>query len=316
MINSLTQLPLLDNSDFYYPLYLAKKYSTPIAYRIKDKVLYASLMDWFTVLTGERDKAAETWTNISRVFSKQGTEYDHLLYKDDYIGADGKTYQAIYAHELFLYAVAQEMRSIKSRPQVQEVKEYLRTAGFALGEMFRNPDKAAETFRLMAAGRKEEFEALPADDLKKYRRLIASGYDMREADQWMQFDKLGNEAYKKVSKEWYNRDGDIPKLANRTTEIVTGFSATDLKRHWSITDSPRQYLSTVEKAALGWIESVAATIHQVNDSHGTSQLLDDINGVGNAIDMKKLNQLTDVRVKRPLPKPKQPKLLKDTNDEN
>lgn len=310
------QLSLFDHTDFYYPLYLAKKYQKPLAHHFVDNALWGSVIDWLTILTGDREKALQVWKDRSRGDSVHPTDaHPELIDQMDYIGSDGKTYQALFAHEVVLYALAQDMRNLKTRPAVQEVKEFLQQAGLLVGEMFRNPELAAEKFRALAEGRKQEFESLPADDLKKYRRLIASGYTISEADQWMQFDKLGREAYRAIAGEWYRRDGDIPKLANTTTEIATGFTATELKQQWKIKDSPRNYLSTVEKAILNWIETVSASVHKVRNSQGTSQLMEDIQEIGGALDQNKLAKLKDTRVKRPLPEPEQRKLLKPGNDD-
>lgn len=302
------QLSLLTDNDFYYPLYIARKYDKPLAHHIVGPVFWASVIDWITVFVGSRNKALEDWKKISIGISNTPTELKDM----GYIGRDGKTYPAIFASERLLYTIVQNMRSVEARPQVAELKQFLANSGIILSELARNPEQAAEIFRAIAEGRKVEFESLSAENLKKYRRLIASGFDPREADQWMQFDKLGLEAFNKIRSKWFKRDGDIPKLVNATTKAVTGFTATELKGQWDVTDTPRNYMSTVEKAALGWVENVSATIHDVNNSQGTSELLEDINHVASAIDMNKIDAyLKTERVKRPLPKPKQYKLIKD-----
>ena len=233
----------------------------------------------------------------------------------DYQAPNGKNQPALFGNELVLYYLILNMRSIESRPQIEELKTFLSNAGIMISELARNPEQAAEMFRALADGRKVEFESLSAESLKKYRMLIASGFDPREADQWMQFDQVGKDAFKKISAKWYKRDGNIPTLTNATTKAVTGKTASELKALWNVNETPRNFMSTMEKAALGWLETVAGILHDTHDSKGTNELLDDIDSVSGVIDMDKLNKLKDVRVKRPLPKPKQPKLLKGGDDE-
>jgi len=160
-------------------------------------------------------------------------------------------------------------------------------------------------------------KSIPPRQTKEYRRLIDSGYTDKEALEWLKVDEHGKTTHAKIASEWYHRDGDIPKLTNRVNENVTGESATDMKERWQIKESPRRYMSLLKKASIDVVEGLAAALHIGRDSQGTSKLLHDVDDASGVVDWDAFDALlSDTDVKRPLPKPKQPNLLKNGEDNN
>jgi prophage antirepressor-like protein len=151
---------------------------------------------------------------------------------------------------------------------------------------------------------------IPFQQTHKYRELVEAGYTPSQALEWHDRDTIGVDVHKRVVKEWYQRNGDIAKLTNHATRIVTGKSATALKREMQIKVSPRAYMSSVKKTALAIVEDIGATLHRRRDSHGTDELQRDLSDASGVIDWKKLDGMfPDTPLPTPLPKPKAQRLL-------
>lgn len=117
------------------PLLVAEKWGFKLAYIDQDgdadNYLYAG-QDWFKGLGGSKAHWTRTRDELLR-----STE------KLPYVATDGKTYQIDFLTQADLYTVAIEMRPMKKRPQLEEIREYLRDAGVFADKARRDPKWAA-----------------------------------------------------------------------------------------------------------------------------------------------------------------------------
>jgi hypothetical protein len=154
----------------------------------------------------------------------------------------------------------------------------------------------------------------PFEATKRYRELRASGLTHEEAMDRRDVDLIGVEAHKRAVREWFERQGDIAHLTNHATRLVTGKSATALKRHLKIKVSPRAYISGLERGALAIVEDFGAILHRRRDSQGTAELARDLDDASQVIDHERLNaMLNDKPILPPPPKPQQRLLLPGGN---
>lgn len=127
--------------------------------------------------------------------------------------------------------------------------------------------------------------------------------------EWHERDLFATEAYKDISREWFIRNGDFPRLVNHSTRFVLGMSSSAWKRKHKTKESPRRYMSSVKKTALGLVEGIAAGFHRKRHSHGTEALERDITDAASVLDWDRLNELLPDTDIVPTPRPDQKKLL-------
>jgi hypothetical protein len=132
----------LDDSDRRFasdarplPLIVADKWGFKLAYVDQDgsadNYLYAG-QDWYKGLGGGR----QGWSKLKNQLSISSRQLP-------YEAADGKTYEIDFLTAADLYMVAMEMRPLKRRPQLDEIREYLRDAGVFADKVRRDPKWAA-----------------------------------------------------------------------------------------------------------------------------------------------------------------------------
>lgn len=127
--------------DTPHPLIVADKWGFPLAYintnGNPDDYLYACA-DWFVGLGGYKTgwwHAKKQLTNAVSKFNLQSAPYK---------AANGKTYRLDFTDAKGLYLIAGNMKPAENRPQLDEIKEYLATAGVILDVAKRDPAKARQ----------------------------------------------------------------------------------------------------------------------------------------------------------------------------
>lgn len=127
------QLPLFsDNTDKRpLPLIVADRWGFTLTYIEQEEGYIYSAKEWVIGLGGDKT----TWSKLKKelLLSMQQLPYQ---------APNGKTYQMDFVDDDSLYGIAQEMRGMEKRPQLQEIKNYLRDAGVKMDKYRRNPEAA------------------------------------------------------------------------------------------------------------------------------------------------------------------------------
>lgn len=122
-----TQSP--DSEPLPLPLRTANKWHFPLAYIVNNGRTYYRCLDWFEGLGGEKtgwSKAKKELLNSNQQLnSTDGLQIVVI----PYIANNGRTYDTDFTDDTGLYIIAQEMRSMKKRPQLDEIKQYLAESG-------------------------------------------------------------------------------------------------------------------------------------------------------------------------------------------
>lgn len=117
-------------------------------------------------------------------------------------------------------------------------------------------------------------------------RLQRRGLSELEAVQWIEMrvkQKRGNLAIRDIWKLHGASGWDYATLSNAVMEGATGKTATQLKRELRVSN-PRDHLSAAENAAIAGIELFSSILHTSRDSHGVTELTDDIQDGASLID--------------------------------
>lgn len=147
----MTQLTLWDNEDSRpLPLIVADKWNFALAYitpspTVHSTYLYAA-QDWYEGLAGNK----VGW----RYLKKQlvSSTYKLKFEQAPYVAKNKKTYQSEYINEKGLYIIAQEMRAIDKRPQIQAIRVYLAAAGVFANLARTQPEQVAKELTARAKG--------------------------------------------------------------------------------------------------------------------------------------------------------------------
>lgn len=137
---TIIQLPMFDDNSQHdprpLPLIVADKWGFPLAYVDVDgetkNYLYAA-KDWAMGLGGDRT----TWAKVQKQLLLPTQQLP-------YQASNGKTYNIDFVTAPSLYAIAQEMRGMKKRPQLQEIRDYLKESGALVDEYRLNPESAVD----------------------------------------------------------------------------------------------------------------------------------------------------------------------------
>jgi hypothetical protein len=169
----MTQLSLFEHTaNQPYPLLVAQKWDFQLDYydvngNPTDYLYHA--VHWTQGL------GASSHTTWERIKSKIVYPTHSLKIKElPFTSTDGKTYQVDYFNQEACYQVAMEMRVTKTRPQLQEIRDYLAKSGAFVDWAKRNPHKAIEN--LSAYARQQEIEKLERagyDETYEARRFKA-----------------------------------------------------------------------------------------------------------------------------------------------
>lgn len=141
------QLSLFDVAGFEetpLPVLVADKWKFPLqTHKQDDGSLVYAIQDWIAGLSGTAPQAARmSWDGI-----RSKVEIDTLTLP--YQTAGGM-FQMDFTNDEGLYRIAQEMRAMKKRPQLQEIKDYLAKAGAFVDHARRNPAEAAQSLNAAA----------------------------------------------------------------------------------------------------------------------------------------------------------------------
>jgi hypothetical protein len=252
---------------------------------IIDGEIYVSVLDAYRIY-GKSKSPNKDWERDKRELAKQGYDMSNLT-GHQFVDVTGKL---------------NKPTPIVSKAQLARIIQVTRSP-----EWESHRQEMADLF----AEKHSSKPAKPFEATKRYRELRNSGLSHEEALDRRDTDLIGVEAHKRAVKEWYERNGDIAALTNHATRLITGKSATALKRLLNIKVSPRAYISTLERGALAIVEDFGAILHRRRDSRGTDELARDLNDASQVIDHDKLNaMLSDAPIMPPLPKPQQRRLLK------
>jgi hypothetical protein len=145
-----TQLSLFDVPGFEetpLPVIVADKWKFPLqTHKQDDGNLMYSIQDWIAGLSGVSKSAAETWRKMN-----SQVQIDSRVM--DYTATNNRVYQMDFTNDEGLYRIAQEMRAMKKRPQLQEIKDYLAKSGAFVDHARRNPADAAQSLNVVAEQR-------------------------------------------------------------------------------------------------------------------------------------------------------------------
>lgn len=165
MKHSITQQSFLQPDPL--PIVVSIKYDFPLAYHKHDGAMWYSVRDWIAGMTGEEDTQLVTrlWNN----FKKQ-TSFSKVPLKLPYVASDGKTYQRNFVTDETLYKFAAYARSMKDRPQIAEIKDFLAKAGVFVD-------------KIRVEG--ESVPQLPSKDRKLIAAKIDQGMTTQEAQEFL-----------------------------------------------------------------------------------------------------------------------------------
>lgn len=254
------KMPDIDETPL--PLITAAKWGFKLQYQDVDGVRYYAAIDWVAGMTGNRDAARRTYSELKKDI---GNELSISTRQLKYDATNGKIYTVDYLTDKGLYRLTQAMRETKNHPAVGEIKRYLAAAG-AFADFARlNPEAAAR-------------DLMTAADKKTYAKLRAQGFSDAEAEQWLDVRAKERASTNTIRSTWQARGAsgkDYAVLTNRVTEVATGRTATEHKRALKV-DNSREALSAGENALIHVVSSISDILHKSRDSRGLAELSADI----------------------------------------
>ncbi|MBZ0282870.1 MAG: hypothetical protein K8L97_19175 [Anaerolineae bacterium] len=256
-----------DDEKIPLPLLVAKKWKFNLTcIESADGYLY-STHDWIYGLTKTTNVRA-IWADFKRrtnlmelLASTQQLPYKH---------SNGKTYQMDFTTDKGLYLIAQHLRVTKSRPELDEIKQYLAKAGVFVDEARLNPEAAAEVLDNVAYNR-------------EYNKLLAEGFSPDEAKEWLDVRFKSKKQRRIITAIWNIRGINTPKdfadLTNQIHRVALGLTATRHKRQLAVKDTPRNYISAADNATIQITEFTSGLLHEHRNSLGKPELSEDIDDV-------------------------------------
>jgi hypothetical protein len=217
------------------PLYVARQWSFNLAYVDQNgnpsSYLYA-LNDWIKGLTG----TSQPSRLVNELFdSTEELKAAILLKKLPYKATNNKTYQVDFTNAEGLYRIAQELRSLKSRPQLDAIKHYLAAAGVLVDEIRRDEDVAAELI--------EDLEA-------RHKRIREQGKKKR-----INFVQTAKETHEKGRPNY-------AAMTNAEYQVLFGAAKDELVKTLGLTAAQaarfRDHISTLALQAIDAAETAGA----------------------------------------------------------
>lgn len=264
----MSNLPFLfdvdgSDKDLPLPLLVAKRWGFNLTY-VKgiDGYLY-SIHDWIYGVT-QTSNVRAIWADFKRranlselLASTQQLPYTH---------PNGKTYQMDFTTDKGLYLITQHLRVTKSRLALDEIKQYLASAGVFVDEARLDPGSAAE----------ELYD-------REYRKLLAEGFSPDEAQEWLDVRFKSKKQRRIITGIWnvrgINKPKDFADLTNQIHRVALGMTATRHKRQLAVKDTPRNYISAADNATIQITEFTSGLLHEHRNSLGKLELSEDIDDV-------------------------------------
>lgn len=191
------QLTLFDAmpEDEPLPLLVAKKWGFSLAtFTRDDNTTIYSVQDWIVGLSGASNNSAQkTW-------GKLNSELEIQSWETPYIAGNGRVYRMDMTTDKGLYRIAQEMRAMKKRPQLQEIKDYLAEAGAFVDYARRNPSEVGHklaskgTQKYLAQGKSEDWIADRQQGIVSHNVMTAAL--QRAVTDGLRFDIFTNTEYR------------------------------------------------------------------------------------------------------------------------
>lgn len=298
------QLPLFDDRPL--PLLVAEKWTFELDSKVYVTIRYYNIRQWLHGLFKDKKYANQAIRN----FRRNGALFDEYVREiHTFPERDSRNrVQAVeYGTDKLLYMIVQNVyegtaRGKRDMSLVNAIKEYLAEAGAFADLTRRDPQQAQIAI--------QDYERQ-----KERSKLINEGYTSAEADEWLSMRQQQQVTHHRITSEWQARGAkgrEFGRLTNDVTEVATGKTATKLKKEMGITESPRQYLSTAQNAAIQIVESLSTVFHVSRQSHGVEELSGDIHDVKPIIDaaLPEIGQALSKKPRR-LKGQDQPKLLED-----
>jgi hypothetical protein len=126
------------------PLIVADKWQFPLAWHIQDDGVYYSAQDWLRGILGTQDVRV-AWQDVKRLAGFR--LYDSII-QLPYKATNGRVYQMDFVPDTALYLIAQHVRTTKSRPVLDEIKQFLAKAGAFVDAARINPEEAEAAIAL------------------------------------------------------------------------------------------------------------------------------------------------------------------------
>ncbi len=287
---SLTQLSLFDNRPL--PLIVAEKWQFPLQHYEPSKQsskYQFSAQDWLIGLGLTKRTAEVFWL-------KKGVQFESvpLAYQ-----TKGGQQTSAFVTDKTLYLMAQEMRLTKRNPQLADIRQYLANAG-----------------AFVDSKRLEKLQAPQIEaHSKEYYGLLNEGFSQVEAEQVIRERSTLSDVFKDVTAAWQQHGAkgwDYAILRNIWSEVLTGKSATQIKREMGLDESPWDYDSALDLVLNQILAIVARGFHDQRQSNGREDLARDIRDTKPAVDNMRgilSEQFSDKKRQLPAPKPEQAPLL-------
>lgn len=225
---------------------------------------YASVLDLLRIY-GKSINPSVDWRRIKEKLTRQGYDVTELLYYQ-FRASDGNLKRPTpVVNKVEIARIAQ----VTDYPEWEPIRQ-------AMAEIFVEQQSSKKPRQLAA---------------RKYRQLRNAGYDNDQAMEWHDRDVFGAETFKRATREWKLRDGEIPRLIGVSTRFVLGKSITAWKKEHNTKETPRKYMSSGKKTALAIVENIAVTLHRRRDSQGTDALTEDIKDASGVVDWRKIDEL-------------------------
>ena len=286
---SLTQLSLFDNRPL--PLIVAEKWQFPLQHyepSTQFAKYHFSAQDWLIGLGLSKRSAEDFWL-------KKGVQFETVSLPYE---TKGGQQTSDFATDKTLYLIAQEMRLTKRNPQLADIRQYLANAGAFVDAKRIEAQQAAQ------------IEA----HSKEYYGLLNEGFSEIEAEQVIRERATLSDVFKDVTATWQKHGAvgwDYAVLRNIWSEVLTGKSATQIKRDMGLDDSPWNYDSALDLVLNQILAIVARGYHDQRQSKGREALAKDIRDTKPAVDSMRgilSEQFSDRKRQPRLPKPTQPAL--------
>lgn len=272
----MTQLSLFEHSaNQPYPLLAAQKWDFQLDYYDIDgnpgNYLYHAVQ--WTQGLGASDHTVWERIKIKIVRSTHNLKIQSL----PYVSSDNKEYMVDYIDQTTCYHVAMSMRVTKSRPQLQEIRDYLADSAVIVDWIRQNPEQAADGLAKIARQRQH------AIDLHQQ-----AGLDTTQAARHYQARHENIETLKQLRKT-LKRIVDNPNFAVLNNErylSIFGATASELKEMLR-TQSVRDSLSLTQLRTLTFAEDtlkdVLATHKQLSHQQAVLIIRQVLPPIGNML---------------------------------
>lgn len=225
------------------PLRTAAKWKFPLTHIDQNEnsshYLYLA-QDWYLGLGGEKSRWSRTKNELLLSKQQLRSTYELKFIQLPYVADNGKTYQMDFTDDKGLYLIAQEMRSMKKRPQLDEIKRYLAESGAFVDLIMRDAAAADAATQML-----EERHEIARKQGKLKRNLFTDVVFTSNVNHAPKYGVLTNIEYKNLFR--------LNAEKTATNELISVLNL-DTKQAKHL----RDHLSTLALSAVDAAETTAA----------------------------------------------------------